>query len=204
MKTLVRLTMGTALVALAALWQTAPAQAGGNVDVFAGQKEVDTNFGEGHDMQEQDALALLTDWGGDNWPVHIAVDMLTGNKDVNGDDFNPDIDGSTGEFDVGVRWYPAKGSHWMPHLGGGVGLISGKVRVNNEDPNDPNDDFGFDDSKLGYWADTGLAYRMGDHFKLGGRVRYSAAKFDNVTGPGGTEEVDAGGVAYGVNAGWTW
>jgi opacity protein-like surface antigen len=181
-----------------------PAQAGGNVDMFLGQKELDTNFGGGTDMQEQDALALLTDWGGDGWPVHIAFDVLWGNQDTDDDSIQANLDGSTGEIDLGVRWYPVKDSKWMPHLGGGLGLISGEVDADFQDPNAGEEDFSFDDSALGYWADTGLAYRIGDHFKLGGRVRWSEAKLDNPIGAGETEEVDAGGLSYGVNAGWTW
>jgi opacity protein-like surface antigen len=175
------------------------AQASGNVDLFAGQKELDTDFGGGNDIEEQDAVALFLDFGQEEWPVHVAVDLLTGSRDTDDDDFDVDLDGSTGEIGVGARWYPAKGSRWMPHLGGGLGLVSGEVKTSN--PN-PSNDISFDDSKLGYWADTGLAYRLADHFKLGARVRYSKAKLDN---PGGDiEEVEAGGLTYGVSAGWSW
>jgi opacity protein-like surface antigen len=174
-------------------------QAGGNVDFFAGQKELDRNFGDGNRIEEQDAAAIFTDWGGDTWPVHIALDVLVGQRDRNDDQFDVKLDGSTGEIDVGARWYPAKGSKWMPHVGGGLGLISGEVSTSNPDPAN---DISFDDSKLGYWADAGLAYRFGDHFKLGSRIRYSKAELDNPEG--NVRSVDAGGLTYGVNAGFTW
>jgi outer membrane protein with beta-barrel domain len=194
-------TLAGLLVALA-LTPVAKADPAGSVDFFAGQKELDRNFTESNNMEEQDALALFTDWGSSNSQWRLAVDVLAGSKDVNDDALNVKLDGSTGEIGAGARWYPMKESHWMPHLGAGLALVSGKVETNQPGPGSV--DLAFDDSKLGYWTDGGIAYRFGEHFKLGGRIRYSDAKleikdnFDNV------REVNAGGLSYGVTAGATW
>lgn len=178
---------------------TPSVRADGNLDLFVGQKELDKDFGGGSNIEEQDAAAVFFDWGQTEWPVHIAVDVLAGSKDVNDNAFNVHLDGSTGEIATGIRWYPTKESKWRPHLGGGLALVSGEVKTSN--PN-PANDISFDDSKVGYWADAGIAYRFGQYFKLGSRLRYSKAKLDN---PGGTiNEVDAGGLTYGVSAGWAW
>jgi opacity protein-like surface antigen len=177
------------------------ARASGNIDLFLGQKNLDKDFGSGRNIEDQDAIGLFFDWGQESWPVHIALDLLVGSKDNNGDNFDVDLDGSTAEILVGVRWYPAKASdtHWMPHLGGGLGLISGKVKA---DDSAASDDLRFDDSKLGLWGDAGVQYRFGKHFKVGGRVKYSRAKVDN---PGGNvKEIEAGGLSYGIDGGWTW
>ncbi|HKQ63324.1 MAG TPA: outer membrane beta-barrel protein [Candidatus Polarisedimenticolaceae bacterium] len=191
------LWIGSALVAGAVC--VPPAHAAGNIDLFAGQKNLDRDFGDGRSIEEQDALALFFDFGKEHWPVHFAIDLLEGRADVNDNDLDTRIDGSTGEIDVGMRWYPTKGHKVLPHLGGGLGFISGEVDVDNDAAAN---DISFDDSKLGYWADAGVAFVIGDHFKLGGRVRYSKAKLDN---PGGNvTEVDAGGTTWGINAGWTW
>lgn len=176
------------------------ASASGNIDLFIGQKELDTDFGGGNDIEEQDAAGLFFDWGKESWPVHLALDFVIGSKDVDDSNLNIDLDGSTGEILLGVRWYPAKKSdtHWMPHLGGGLGLISGEVESSSSGPNN----LAFDDSKLGFWADAGIQYRIGEHFKFGGRAKYSRAKLDN---PGGNvTEVEAGGLTWGIDGGWTW
>jgi opacity protein-like surface antigen len=196
-----RLFLSSAL-ALPLLISAIPdAKASGNIDLFVGQKELDEDFGAGNDIQEQDFVGIMFDWGKETWPVHIALDFMTGSDDVDDDDLDVHLDGSTAEILLGVRWYPAKesGSHWMPHLGGGLGLVSGEV---SEDFPDASNDISFDDSKLGFWADAGLQYRFGEHFKIGARLKYSKAKVDN---PGGdVEEVEAGGFAYGIDGGWTW
>lgn len=185
------------LVALA-LSPAAKADAAGSVDFFAGQKEVDTDFGGGTNMQEQDAIALFTDWGSSNSAWRLAVDVLSARKDTDDDTLDIHLDGSTGEIGAGARWYPMKESHWMPHLGAGLAFVNGQVDTSGSGVND----VAFDDSKLGYWADGGVAYRFGEHFKLGGRVRWSEAKLDQKND--NVKEVNAGGITYGVTAGAIW
>jgi opacity protein-like surface antigen len=194
-KTIGLFSVAAGLLVLTAWMPVAKAELAGSVDFFAGQKELDTDFGGDSDIQEQDALALFTDWGSSNSTFRFALDVLAGSRDVDDDELNVRLDGSTGEIGAGARWYPMKESHWMPHLGAGLAMVSGKVETDDVD-------LAFDESKLGYWADGGIAYRFGDHFKLGGRIRYSDAKLevrgDNV------REVNAGGLSYGVTAGATW
>lgn len=178
----------------------AHADAAGSVDFFAGQKELDRNFGNGQNVEEQDAVALFTDWGSSNSSFRFAMDFLTGRKDTNDNDLQVKLDGSTGEIGAGARWYPMKESHWMPHLGVGLALVSGKVETSDPGPN--NVDLAFNDSKLGYWTDGGIAYRFGEHFKVGGRIRWSDAKLDIKND--NIKDVNAGGLSYGVTAGATW
>jgi opacity protein-like surface antigen len=172
--------------------------AAGSVDFFAGQKELDTDFGGDQDIEEQDAVALFTDWGPKDSSWRFAVDLLAGRADRDDDELDIHLDGSTGEIGAGARWYPVKESRWMPHLGAGLALVSGEVETNGSGAND----LAFDDSKVGYWADGGVAYRFGEHFKVGGRIRYSDAKLDQRGDV--VREVNAGGLTYGINAGVIW
>ena len=194
-------TLAGLLVALAST-PVAKADPAGSVDLFAGQKELDRNFTEGNNMEEQDAVALFTDWGSSNSQFRFAVDFLAGRKDTNDNELQVKLDGSTGEIGAGARWYPMKESHWMPHLGAGLALVSGKVETSQPGPGSV--DLAFDDSKLGYWTDGGIAYRFGDHFKVGGRIRYSDAKLEIKDNLDNVREVNAGGLSYGVTAGATW
>ena len=190
------------LFVLLAFAPAAYADPAGSVDFFAGQKELDRNFTESNNMEEQDAIALFTDWGSSNSQWRFAVDVLAGRKDVDDDELDVRLDGSTGEIGAGVRWYPMRESHWMPHLGLGAALVSGKIETSEPGPGSV--DLAFDDSKLGYWTDGGIAYRFGEHFKLGGRIRYSDAKLEVRDNLNNVREVNAGGLSYGITAGATW
>jgi hypothetical protein len=188
------LVLGGLLVAL-----TIPtiARADGSVDFFAGQRELDKDFGGGKNIEQQDAIALFTDFAGDKWPVRIAFNVISGRKDTT-DELQIHLDGSTGEIDAGARWYPMKDARWMPHLGAGLGLMSGKVTTSGTGV----DDVSFNESKVGWWADGGIGYRFGSHFKLGARVHYAVAR---INPKGDTlKSVNAAGLTYGVSAGFAW
>lgn len=183
---------------IVALMIPTSARADGSLDLFAGQRELDKDFGGGNDIEEQDAYGLFTDFSGENWPVRIAVNFLSGQKDKDDDTLDIHLDGSTGEIDAGIRWYPMKDGRWMPSLGVGLGLMSGKVETSGSGVND----VAFDDSKLGWWTDGGIAYRFGQHFKLGGKIHYARAKLDQKND--NLKEVNAAGLTYGVTAGFAW
>ena len=66
-----------------------------------------------------------------------------------------------------VRWYFVKDRSWEPYLGGGVAYISGEVDTSGD-----NNDVEFDDSTVGYWVNGGIKWVIGEHFNLGGDVRW--------------------------------
>ena len=113
--------LALAVVVTAGLLAT-PAQAGGNINALLGQREMDESFSDTEDIQEQDMLGLMMDWGAEGWPINIALDIVAGSKDTNDENFDVNVDGSTLAIDGGVRWYFVKNRSWEPYVGGGVGF----------------------------------------------------------------------------------
>jgi len=187
-----------AVIATAGLLAT-PAQAGGNINALIGQKNLDKDFSDTEDIQDQDMLGLMMDWGAEGWPINIALDIVDSSKDTNDNEFNVDVDGSTLAIDGGVRWYFVKNRSWEPYVGGGVAYISGEVKTSGE-----NNDIEFDDSTVGYWLNGGIKWVIGEHFNLGGDVRWEKAELDVEDDLGNPTNVEAGGLGYGVLLGYRW
>jgi opacity protein-like surface antigen len=187
-----------ALILAAGLFAV-PAEAGGNVNVLLGQKEQDQSFSDNESVQEQDMLGLMLDWGAEGWPVNIALDIVNSSKDVNDNDFNITVDGSTLAIDGGVRWYFVKNRAFEPYLGGGVSYISAEVDTSGE-----SNDIEFDDSTVGYWLNGGIKWVIGEHFNLGGDVRWEKAELDVEDDLGEPRDIEAGGLGYAVLLGYRW
>ena len=187
-----------AVIVIAGLMAT-PAKAGGNINALIGQREMDESFSDTEDIQEQDMLGLMMDWGAEGWPINIALDIVAGSKDTNDENFNVNVDGSTLAIDGGVRWYFVKNRSWEPYVGGGVAYISGEVDTSGE-----NNDIEFDDSTVGYWLNGGIKWVIGEHFNLGGDVRWEKAELDVEDDLGNPTDVEAGGLGYGILLGYRW
>lgn len=187
-----------AVIVTAGLLAT-PAQAGGNVNALLGQRELDESYSDTEDIQEQDMLGLMMDWGAEGWPINIALDVVSGSKDVNDNNFDVNVDGSTLAVDGGVRWYFVKNRSWEPYVGGGVAYISGEVDTSGD-----NNDIEFDDSTVGYWVNGGIKWVIGEHFNLGGDVRWEKAELDVEDDLGNPVDIEAGGLGYAVLLGYRW
>ena len=187
-----------AVIATAGLMAT-PAQAGGNINALLGQKELDKSYSETENIQEQDLLGLMMDWGAEGWPINIALDVVDSSKDTNDNNFDVNVDGSTLAVDGGVRWYFVKNRSWEPYVGGGVSYISGKVETSGQ-----NNDLEFDDSTVGYWLNGGIKWVIGEHFNLGGDVRWEKAELNVEDDLGNPTDVEAGGLGYAVLLGYRW
>jgi opacity protein-like surface antigen len=197
-RTLSLVPAALALIVAAGLLAT-PAEAGGNVNVLVGQKEQDQSFSDRDNVQEQDMLGLMLDWGAEGWPVNVALDIVNSSKDVDDDDFNITVDGSVLAIDGGVRWYFVKNRSWEPYLGGGVSYISAEVDTSGE-----SNDIEFDDSTVGYWLNGGIKWVIGEHFNLGGDVRWEKAELDVEDDLGEPRDIEAGGLGYAVLLGYRW
>ena len=187
-----------AVIVTAGLLAT-PAQAGGNINALLGQREMDESFSDTENIQEQDMLGLMMDWGAEGWPINIALDIVSGSKDTNDENFDVDVDGSTLAVDGGVRWYFVKNRSWEPYVGGGVAYISGEVDTSGD-----NNDIEFDDSTVGYWLNGGIKWVIGEHFNLGGDVRWEKAELDVEDDLGNPTDIEAGGLGYAVLLGYRW
>ena len=187
-----------AMIVAAGLAAT-PAQAGGNLNVLLGQKEQDQSFSSTENVQEQDMLGLMMDWGAEGWPVNLALDIVDSSKDSNDNEFDVDVDGSTLAIDGGVRWYFLKNRSWEPYVGGGVSYISAEV-----DTSGSSNDIEFDDSTVGYWVNGGIKWVIGEHFNLGGDVRWEKAELDVEDDLNNPVDIEAGGLGYAVLLGYRW
>jgi hypothetical protein len=185
--------------AMIAALAVTPVQAGGNINVLIGQREQDESFSDTEDIQEQDMLGLMMDWGGEGWPVNIALDIVSGSADSDDNEFNVNVDGSTLAIDGGVRWYFVKDRAWEPYIGGGLAYISAEVDTDGE-----SNDIEFDDSTVGYWLNGGIKWVIGEHFNIGGDIRWEKAELDVEDDLNNPTDIEAGGLGYAVLLGYRW
>jgi hypothetical protein len=184
-----------------ALAPVAVAGAAGNVNFFIGQKALDS--GEWDPLDRQTEIGAVSSFGGADWPIHIAVDVLvSGDDDTFTDPFVGDIDvkGSTFEIDAGVRKVWGKKAT-QPYLGGGLAVIGASLELDSAFG-----DADADDQGLGYWIDGGVFWRLGTRFNIGFDVRWSHADVDLDFGgavPNATD-LNAGGLHYGLLLGFGW
>lgn len=193
--------VAVALIAAVALtFAPARADADGHVNFFLGEKSL--SGADWEPLEDQFAFGAVMSFGRDDWPVHIAVDVLTSlDQATVYDPFLGDVTftGSTFEIDTGVRKIWKKGKV-LPYLGGGIGIIGAALEG----------DDGFisvdaADAAFGFWADTGVFFRLGSHFNLGLDLRYSSADVDLDFGDGFVaSDVNAGGFSYGLLLGFGW
>ena len=161
----------------------------GNVNFFLGQKTLEENDWAPVDKQAE--FGVLVDFKQQNWPVSIALDFLGSTDEATESGVN--IEGTTSEFDVGVRkiWAVA-GSSIRPYIGGGLAFINAEFKATNFPVSD-------DDNGTGIWLNGGVYWTLGQHFNLGLDLRYSQA---DVTVFG--VDVDAGGTHAGIILGYHW
>jgi len=209
------------LVPLLALLLIVPAVPQSDVkksfNFFLGGKKID-DFGEddtGANLDKQFDLGIEMSFGGHDWPVMIAVDILASKAD---DSFtyrydyyyypygtytyvyDADAEASTFEVDLGIRkTWEFVSNPVRPYIGMGVGLIRGDAEVNVDTP------FGTfsgedDDTGFGWWIGGGVYWKLGDKFNLGFNVRHSSAEvdFDEL----GVKGIDVGGTHAGLILGW--
>jgi hypothetical protein len=162
----------------------------GDVNVLLGQKVLNQNDWEPLDTQP--ALGAEITWGDSSWPISIATDILYSTEskdDVDG----VDLEGSTMEFDLGIREVKNT-DNFNYYIGLGFGLVSAHAEAKGSGSK-------IDDSDTGIsgWGGGGIFWRLGSRFNVGLAARYSVANvtlFD--------EDVRAGGFQYGVIVGWGW
>jgi hypothetical protein len=183
----------------------APAKSGadGHVNFFLGEQLLDDHYWG--TLDEHGEIGVVMSFGRNNWPVHIAVDVLTSGDETSQYDGAVGFvttTGSTFEIDAGPRKIWKKGSV-LPYLGGGLGLIGGRLKT----------DDGLSSVKekqatLGLWANTGVLFRIGTNFNIGVDLRWSKAPLGDLV-PNFTiypyrPPLTMGGVHLGVLMGFGW
>ncbi len=147
----------------------------GQVNFFWGRKFLSRE--DWAPVEQQAEFGVEFTLGGKKWPVAIALDWLEGTESTTIDTVF--FRSETTEIAVGVRkiWTP---KFWRPFLGGGIAFVDSVVR----------DEFSSDnDSGVGFWATTGVFFRVFEHFNIGIEYRYSRADvelFDFSANAGGS------------------
>ena len=200
------------LFALVVCLSTSSAMAGGDANVFFGQKQVAEGEFEdlGVDGQPQIGVTVSLDF---EWPIALAIDLLSSHNDE-----TRTIDAAfpvmrrtkvdTLELDLGVRkfWEIKK---WRPYVGGGLALVrldlkqttSVDILGNIVQDTLIDDDF----SGVGFWLSGGTLWTLPEGFNLGAELRYSDADGDlGSEGFTTKESFDAGGYQAGVMLGYHW
>ena len=162
----------------------------GNVNFFLGQKSLESD--DWGPLDEQGAFGVLVDFKQRHWPVSIALDILGSADDTR--ELGVDIDGSTVEFNAGVRkiWEVHRSSV-RPYIGGGIAFINAELETTGFNTVTVEDD------GTGFWINGGVYWTLGQHFNLGLDLRYSEAE---VTLLG--VDVEAGGAFAGLLLGYHW
>ena len=183
----------------------------GDVNVWFGQKSLEEN--DWAPVEDQTQFGVMMNFGNIDWPVSIAVDIFQSSDDAAVDYgygygyygyyvLVDKVEGKTTEIDVGTRWIWDNHDTLKPYAGVGLAWVSGEFEVTGEIIDKQS--FGsfsesVDDSAVGLWVNGGFMWRATGSFNLGLDLRYSSADVE-ILG----FDVDAGGLHYGVFAGYHW
>jgi hypothetical protein len=198
----------TVVGALVFLLCASTAMAGGGVNVWFGQKDVE----DAEDADEQDQIGLMFDFGGD-WPISIAVDILQSDEDASYSytysypgpggvgvyiDIEADIEVTITELQLGVRKSFGE-KVTRPYIGGGLAIADAEVELELSAPVLGSASFDESETGVGLWANVGVGFRIGRRFNAGIDVRYSTVEVEFED-----EDIDVGGLAYGAVLGFRW
>ena len=187
----------------------APALAASDVHVFLGQKSYSEDGLDDLDLDKafEYGVGVNLDF---EWPVMLTVDVMRADDDssytyvgrgITGYTYTYDLE--TTELHVGVRYPFLKDSNIQPYVGGGAAYVMTDLKLSSDF-----DSFSDDDSDVGYYGNVGVLFNIGETFAIGVDVRYSDADAElssgSARGGSSTIKADAGGLHYGVTAGWRW
>ena len=161
----------------------------GNLNLFAGTKQMNENDWE--PVDDHGELGIMFNYTQANWPVSVAAGLLGSYADETEDGIDMEVE--TREACVGVIriWEPANTS-LRPYIGAGVALIRADGDLDNEILY-----FEDSDSGVGFWLSGGAYLTISEHFNLGFMCRYSEAEVTLFN-----SDMKAGGAHIGVLVGY--
>jgi len=139
------------------------ALADGNMNFVYGQRSLDEDFWE--PTEDQTVIGGTLDFGGANWPVHIAAGYYKSDDDGTLNSFpilgSVDLDAELSEWSVGVHkvW---KAGMVRPFVGGGISFVSADADVSSVFG-----DVSDDDDSTGVYVQGGVFWRLGEFFNIG-------------------------------------
>jgi hypothetical protein len=176
------------VIAAVVLLLPTPALAGGEVNLFFGQRDIDDDILEELCVDSPQQIGIELTFG-HQWPVAIAIDYFQSEDD--GDYYTYKLDAEIQELDVGVRYLFRKDKTVVPFVGGGFAHVKGELSARGLGS--------VDDDTMGFWIQAGVNFRIGKFFNLGADLRHVSSEvgFDDV-------DVEVGGMSYGVLVGFRW
>lgn len=162
--------------AFISLMATPALAATGNINLFYGDKTLDSDWGEWDTQRE---YGLLIDSRGEGWPVSVAIDMFGSSDKESG------ITARTYEVNLGLRKVFNFTGPLHPYIGGGFAYIQAERDLPGNS---------IDDQGHGYWYGAGIYITLGGRLNLGVDLRRSQADVDFGT----SNSVNAGGDHAGV------
>ncbi|HET8945932.1 MAG TPA: outer membrane beta-barrel protein [Candidatus Polarisedimenticolia bacterium] len=141
----------------------AVARAEGNMNFVYGQRSLDEDFWDPTD--DQKVLGGTLDFGGKDWPVHIAAGYYKSDDEGTLNSFpilgSVDLDAEVSEWSLGIHkvW---KAGIVRPYVGGGVSFVSTDAKVTSNLGNVSDDD-----DTTGIYVQGGVFWRLGEWFNLG-------------------------------------
>lgn len=160
-----RFPLVCAAIGIATLLASAPALAGGNLNLTYGTRTLDDED-YWDPVDEPGFYGLTVDFGGDDWPLNIAVGYHQSNDDGNLADLpllGPiDVEGTMSEWSVGAHKVWTLKNPARPFVGGGLTRLQADARIDST-LGDTDDD----DSSAGVYLEGGVFFRLAEALNLG-------------------------------------
>lgn len=203
MSTICRCTISALLVfVIAASGSSGHASEGdvtGNLNFFLGSKTLEKD--DWAPLDEQGEIGIKVDFKKKDWPLSIAIDLMSSAAMEDNYFYIPgygtsyyELEGYTSELGLGVRKIWDGSPSIRPFIGGGVAIISGEIEART----------GFvsisdSDSSMGLWIEWGVYWAVTEHLNLGFDMRFSDAEIELFGVEG-----EAGGGHFGALIGYHW
>lgn len=165
----------------------------GNIHLLLTQKMLEED--DWSPLDTQTGFGVMADFKMSSWPVAVAVGFQT----TSDDDvlFGADIDGTTDELDLGIKYIGDKVGNVRPFVGGGLSQMKGKMEGTG-----PGGNISVSDTGIGFWLSAGVYWTLAEHVNLGGHVKFSSAEVRLADPAIGSFDVDAGGSSLAVFVGY--
>jgi hypothetical protein len=163
----------------------------GNLNVVIGAKRFSDDPWKPVDSQP--SYGLMFDAGRGDWPLHLALDVYySADK---GTAEGRTRDGSTTEFDLGMRKVWRASKTFRPFIGVGSAIIQAQLKDTSVGVPARSDS----DTGAGVWIGGGMYWTLARVLNIGFNLKYSTAKVTLLD-----ERLDAGGRYFGTIVGLSW
>lgn len=185
------LTLTASVIAVSVMATNAQAENWtGHTSLLLGSKPITEKDWAKND--EHGAIAVLTDFRKENWPVSIALDLYgTGSeRKSSGDTYET----YTAEAHLGLRKVFEAGAGFQPYVGGGIALINAEEKSDIDNATRSEED-----ATTSYWVGTGAYYALNSSVTVGADIRYVGGEVTLYD-----QDIDLSGMSTGLTLGYHW